>query len=143
MRKIVSLVVSMLLLASLALAGCAAMSTNTGGTSTISASQGMTQIAGVLKSLSTIISTSPLDDASKTKISSLLTTASEAVTAAAATTSGTMDLTSVTVALANIQGVVSDSTALSDSTRTQISNYVAWGNVALQAIGLISMVVGV
>lgn len=69
MRKLVSLIVSMLLLASLALAGCAATGTNTGGTAPkLSVPEALIQAQGAATALATLAQTSPMDDATKSQM---------------------------------------------------------------------------
>jgi|GEM_PF-3496650 len=89
MRKLVSLVVSMLLLVSLALAGCAA--TNGAGTSSvgsgvagqkISVIDALTQAQGAATALATLAHTSPMDDATKAQMANYSAWANFALQAA-------------------------------------------------------------
>lgn len=138
MRHAVALIMVCMLFS----AGCSILNTTSAATQVSKAKQAITQLSGVVSALGSLIQTSPLDDKTKASIATLVKAATTTLTNAAAATSTTgFDMSSVTAVITGVEQAVSSS-SLDTSTKSQITNYVAWANVALQALGIVATVAG-
>lgn len=95
----------------------------------------LAQLPGIIRALTTIVTTSPLESDVKTKLTTVLADASTAVSAASSIGDGNK-LQSVATAISLVTATITSSSLVDASTKAIVSGYGTWAVVILETINI-------
>lgn len=95
----------------------------------------LAQLPGIIRALTTIVTTSPLESDVKTKLTTILADASTAVSAASSIGDGNK-LQSVATAISLVTATITSSSLVDAPTKAIVSGYGTWAVVILETINI-------